>query len=159
MKKTKKASSRESSPRGSQHLGSARNTRTKSESEFVRRTVNELPRATSDDLNRLRRAMARSDAQARSKRKNGSSPIFLPIRRDENGRIIKNPPSQIRSAILGELDRRQMTRYQLWKAAYEICPTLTQSAVYEFLRGFRQLGLEYIESLLAALKLRVVTMR
>jgi hypothetical protein len=126
---------------------------------LVNKSADEVPRATHNDLNRLRRAMARSDSQVRSKRKNGSSPIFLPIRRDDNGHIIKNPPSQIRSAILGELDRRQMTRYQLWKLASEICPTLTQSAVYEFLRGFRQLGLEYIESLLAALKLRVITTR
>jgi hypothetical protein len=120
-----------------------------------------MPLATQADLNRLRGAMTRSDSQVRSKRQNRSSLIFPPVRRDDNGRIIKPPPkapsSQIRSAILAELGRRQMTRYQLWKIACEICPTLTQSAVYEFLRGFRQLGLGYIESLLAALNLRVVT--
>jgi hypothetical protein len=81
------------------------------------------------------------------------------IVRDANGKIVKPPPSRIRSAILAELGRRRLTRYQLWKIARNDCPTLTQSAVYEFLRGFRQLGLRYIEALMVALSLRVVTMQ
>jgi hypothetical protein len=79
-----------------------------------------------------------------------------PIRRDADGRIIKPPPSRIRSAILNELGRRQMTRYELWKTAHQSCPTLPQSAVYEFLRGFRQIGLGYLDALLAALDLDLV---
>ena len=81
-----------------------------------------------------------------------------PLMRDSDGRIIKPPRSQIRSAILAELGRRQMSRYQLWKTARKYCPTLTQSAVYEFLRGIRQLGLAYIEALLATQDIRLVIM-
>ena len=65
------------------------------------------------------------------------------------------PPSAIRDAIRHELGRRQMTRYELWKRARVHCPTLPESAVYEFLRGERQIGLEYVEALLAAVDLEV----
>jgi hypothetical protein len=48
-----------------------------------------------------------------------------------------------------------MTRYQLWKRAREVCDTLPESAVYEFLRGDREIGVRYIEALLAAAGLTV----
>lgn len=102
---------------------------------------------------------ARSDAAAGSDGGEGLGPESSRLPRDANGRIIKSPPSRIRSAILQQLGRRQMTRYELWKIARRNCPTLTQSAVYEFLRGFRQLGLGYIEALLLALDLDVTAMR
>jgi len=35
------------------------------------------------------------------------------------------------------------------------CPTLPESAVYEFLRGERQIGLEFVEALLAAVEIEV----
>ncbi len=129
----------------------------KSAGGIVHKKYDELPPTTPADLDRLRKAMARSDARVKRDREPtmGSNPI----RRDANGRIIKPLPSRIRSAILQELGRRKMTRYKLWKAAQENCPTLTQSAVYEFLRGFRQLGLSYIEAMLVALNLDVVASR
>ncbi|MGD0139986.1 MAG: hypothetical protein ABSD28_14020 [Tepidisphaeraceae bacterium] len=124
----------------------------------VRKTADQIAPATKADLVRLRRAIARSDFQAR--RNGRANPATEPRRivRDAEGKIVKPPPGPIRSAILGELGRRQMSRYRLWKLASKECPTLTQSAVYEFLRGVRQLGLRYIEALLWALNLRVVTM-
>jgi len=76
-------------------------------------------------------------------------------RRSPDGRPIVPPRSAIRDAILRELGRRQITRYELWKRARVYGPTLSESAVYEFLRGERQIGLEYVEALLAAVGLKV----
>ena len=126
----------------------------KSNGGIVRKTDDALPATTRADLDRLRNAMARSDSETTTGE--GPKPGSNPLRRDADGRIIKPSPSRIRTAILEELGKRRMTRYKLWKAAREHCPTLTQSAVYEFLRGFRQLGLSYVEAMLAALNLDVV---
>ena len=128
----------------------------KSSGGIVRKTADQLPPTTPADLNRLRRAMERSEA--RIDHDKGPKLGSRPIRRDANGRIVKLPPSRIRSAILDELGRREMTRYKLWRIARQNCPTLPQSAVYEFLRGFRQIGLGYVEALLVALDLNVVAM-
>jgi hypothetical protein len=107
-------------------------------------------------LDRLGRAQARVDAHSRFQSAKGPKIGSSPILRDADGHIIKPAPSRIRSAILHELGKRQMTRYKLWRTARRSCPTLGQSAVYEFLRGFRQLGLGYIEALLTALDLDVL---
>jgi hypothetical protein len=107
-------------------------------------------------LERLRRAQARSDAKYGPDGGPGLGPESNRLIRDADGRIIKPPPSRIRTAILEQLGRRQMTRYKLWKIARRKCPALPQSAVYEFLRGFRQIGLGYIEALLTAVDLDLV---
>jgi hypothetical protein len=65
------------------------------------------------------------------------------------------PRSAIRDAILAALGRREITRYALWKAARRHCATIPESAVYEFLRGTRQIELPYIEALLRAVDLVV----
>jgi hypothetical protein len=75
--------------------------------------------------------------------------------RSPEGRPIVPPRSAIRDAIRRELGRREITRYELWKRARVHCPTLSESAVYEFLRGERQIGLEYVEALLVAVNLEV----
>jgi hypothetical protein len=81
------------------------------------------------------------------------------VPRDAQGGLPQPLPhlrdSPIRRAIRAELGRRQMTRYQLWKAARAHCPTVTQSAVYEFLRGQRDISLKYAEALLKATGLGV----
>ena len=102
----------------------------KSSGGIVRKTADQLPPTTPADLDRLRRAMERSDA--RIDRDKGPKLGSRPIRRDANGHIVKPPPSRIRSAILDELGRREITRYKLWRIVRENCPTLPQSAVYEF---------------------------
>jgi hypothetical protein len=48
-----------------------------------------------------------------------------------------------------------ISRNDLWKAARKKCPSLPESAVYEFLRGQRQIGVAYIDALLLALGLVV----
>jgi hypothetical protein len=74
--------------------------------------------------------------------------IVVPKAREpQNGRI--------RQAVVREMNRREWTSYALWKRARRTCPTLPQSAVYEFLAGLRAIGLEYVEAILAALDLQV----
>jgi hypothetical protein len=85
-------------------------------------------------------------------RKIGSARVW----RDAQGRLPKRVPNMVSDAILKELGRRKMTRYELWKAARAHCATLPESAVYEFLRGQRQIGVKYLEAMLVALKLRIV---
>jgi hypothetical protein len=80
---------------------------------------------------------------------------FHRIKRDVAGRLPARRESPTRRAILSELERRKMTRYQLWAAARAHCPTLSQSAVYEFLRGQREIGLGYAEALMEAVGLVV----
>lgn len=61
----------------------------------------------------------------------------------------------IRGAIIGEMQRQGLTRYQLWKNAQILCPKLPSSAVYEYLDGRRQAGGTYIEAMLNALSLEI----
>lgn len=77
------------------------------------------------------------------------------VLRDAEGRLVKGRQSPIRTAILAELDRREMTRYKLWKKARVLCGTLPQSAVYEYLRGHREIGLPYAEAMMQVVGLVV----
>jgi hypothetical protein len=105
-------------------------------------------------MERLRRAMEQPVSPEEDE---GLPPASDRVIRDADGKLPKKPPSPIRDAILAELGRRHMTRYQLWKAARETCSQLPESAVYEFLRGQRQIGVEYIEAMLGALELEIVS--
>ncbi|HEX2687411.1 MAG TPA: hypothetical protein VHN14_12380 [Kofleriaceae bacterium] len=120
---------------------------------MVQKSARELTPPSARDLERLRRAM-----------EEGIDTSEIPERR--SGRAVRSqrspeqsqgaaPGSAIRDAIRRELGRRQITRYELWKRARVHWPTLSESAVYEFLRGERQIGLEYVEALLAAVDLEV----
>ena len=118
-----------------------------------RKSASELAPATARDLERLRGAMERDiDTSEVPERPPGRA---TRARRTPKGRPFTPFPSGIRDAIRRELGRRQITRYELWKRARAHCPTLPESAVYEFLRGERQIGLEYVEALLAAVDLEV----
>jgi hypothetical protein len=79
---------------------------------------------------------------------------FHRLKRDEQGRLPQRK-SIIRDAIKRELALRKMTPYRLWKEARGFCPTLSQSAVHEFIKGQRQLELPYAEALLTAVNLGV----
>jgi hypothetical protein len=78
------------------------------------------------------------------------------VHRDAQGRLPRKPPSLIRDAILAQLGHKHMTRYELWKRARRHCPTLPQSAVYEYLAGARQIGATYLDALLQAADLKLV---
>lgn len=122
-------------------------------SHVVRRSAKSLPKTTEGDLARLRSAMGGEIDTAEIPESKGAPSR---VKRDASGRMgTKQRPSLIREAILKELGRRQMTRYELWKSAREHCATLPQSAVYEYLRGQREIGLPYAEALMAAVGLGV----
>jgi hypothetical protein len=89
----------------------------------------------------------------------GLPPVSRRVRRDVAGRLPPKLPSPIRDALLSELGRRDMTRYQLWKLARQHCGTLSESAVYEFLRGQRSISVSYCEAMLKALDLGVMPLR
>ena len=117
----------------------------------VRKSADELPRAATADLDRLRAKMAgKIDTSDIAERRR-----FQRLKRDPNGRL---PPrgSVIRDAVERQMKRRRLTVYGLWRLARAYYPPLSQSAIHEFLRGERQLELPSIEALLAAAKLRVV---
>jgi len=62
----------------------------------------------------------------------------------------------LRRLVVAELNDQKLSGYGLWMRAHKHCPTITQSAVYEFLRGQRSIGLEYIDAIMKALDLTVV---
>jgi hypothetical protein len=124
--------------------------------EIVRRRAGDIKPATEADLARLRAGASRPIDTADIPEKTG--PVRR-IKRNADGRLPQPLPtlrdSPIRRAILAELERRQMTRYQLWQAARKHCPKLPASAVYEYLRGQREIGLPYAEALMEAAGLAV----
>jgi hypothetical protein len=118
---------------------------------MIRKAADDLSPPSQADLRRLRQAM--------------EGPIDLsdipespPGRRKKRTLNSKDRPSIIRHAILVEMRRRGMTRYQLWKAAQPHCGTLSESAVYEFLRGQRQIGLAYVEAMMVAMSLQITAL-
>jgi hypothetical protein len=125
----------------------------KRRSRVVRKSASDIAPPTVRELERLRRLMERDiDTSDLPERQPGHA---TRARRTPEGRPFTPPASAIRDAIRRELGRLQITRYELWKRARAHCPTLPESAVYEFLRGERQIGLEYVEALLAAVDLEV----
>jgi hypothetical protein len=79
-----------------------------------------------------------------------------PVCRDASGNLPRRQLGPVRLAILESLDDHGMTRYELWKKARVHCDTLSRSAVYEYLRGVRDIGVEYAEALMTAANLKVV---
>jgi len=119
--------------------------------KLVRIKAEDLPKATEADLARLR---AGDEVPIDTSDIPESKGPVRRLKRDAQGRLPQPLPelrdSPTRRAILAQLGRRQMTRYELWQAARVHCPRLPASAVYEFLRGQRVIGLMYAEALLEA---------
>jgi hypothetical protein len=120
--------------------------------KVVRRAAADVPPPTPAHLAHLRAVMDGpidvSDIPERAGR--GARVV-----RDEDGRLPRPAKSMILRALLAQLRRRGMTRYGLWKKARTYCPTISESAVYEYLRGRRQIGVAYIEALMRAAGLTV----
>jgi uncharacterized DUF497 family protein len=133
--------------------------RTSAASKLVRHRAGEAPAPTPEDLVRLR---AGDEVPIDTSDIPEAKGPLRRLKRDAQGRLPQPLPelrdSPIRRAILAQLERRQMTRYELWQAARVHCPRLPASAVYEYLRGQRAIGLPYAEALLEAAGL-VVTPR
>jgi hypothetical protein len=123
-----------------------------STNSLVRSLPVEIPNFTLKELDRLEAALNRpidtSDIPETKK-------LGPRVKRDTAGRLQKRPLRPICKAILSALGHRQMTRYRLWQKARTQCPTLSQSAVYEYLRGERDIGVTYVEALMAASGVKV----
>jgi hypothetical protein len=120
--------------------------------KIVKKRAVDVAPASDADLARLRRAMNgpidTSDIPEHKGR-------FDRLKRDSTGRLpIRR--SIVRDAIVRQLKHLNMTPYRLWKEAKTHCPTLSQSAVHEFIKGQRQLELPYAEALMAATHLGIV---
>jgi len=121
--------------------------------KMIRISAGEANRATARDLARLRETMRRPIRTDDICELTGTEP---PVLRDAAGRLPGRRLGPVRQAILESLEDHAMTRYELWKKARAHCGTLSRSAVYEYLRGVRDIGVEYAESLMMAADLRVV---
>jgi hypothetical protein len=122
-------------------------------SKIIHRSAGEGPVATALHLARLRETMrrpVRTDDIRELKR------IQAPVRRDASGNLLARRLGPVGRAILESLDNHSMTRYELWKKARAHCGTLSRSAVFEYLRGARDIGVEYAEALMMAANLKVV---
>ena len=115
--------------------------------DLVRRAADDVPPATQEHLAHLLTATGGPiDTSEIPETKGRASRV----QRDDSGRMAQVRPGLIRQAILEALKQREMTRYQLWRDARTLCPTLNQSAVCEYLRGQRDIGVLYVEALLEA---------
>jgi hypothetical protein len=122
----------------------------KSESRTVRRRAGAIPPLTPEAIARLE--SIDEDSIDHSDIPDQSSADRLI--RDESGRLPRR--SVIRDAVAGVMAERHLTTYALWKEARVHCPTISESAVGEFLKGQRQIGLDYAEALMAAAGLSLV---
>jgi hypothetical protein len=113
----------------------------------VRRAASATRPATRADLARLDAAMAGPVDTSDIPERAGPG---RRVPRDAQGRLPGPDGGPIRVAILEALQRSGMSRHELWKAARTRCATLSESAVYEYLRGDRDIGVRYAEALIEA---------
>ena len=122
-------------------------------SKGARRKASEVRPATAADLARLRAAASGPIDTSDIPERTGAP---RRVERDARGRLPSPSGGLIRGALLAAMERRGMSRYALWAAARQRCDTLSQSAVYEYLRGHRDIGTRYAEALLQAAGLSIV---
>ena len=121
--------------------------------KIIRMSAGEGRATTAQDVARLRETVRRPVQTDDIPELKGTEP---PVPRDAAGKLPRRQLAPVRRAILESLDDRRMTRYELWKKARAHCGTLSRSAVYEYLRGARDIGVEYAEALMMAANLTVV---
>jgi len=120
---------------------------------MIRRSAGREPARTVQDLARLRETLHRPVQTDDIPELKGTE---APVWRDASGNLPRRELGLVRRAILESLDDHGMTRYELWKKARAQCGSLSRSAVYEYLRGVRDIGIEYAEALMMAADLKVV---
>jgi hypothetical protein len=121
--------------------------------KIIRMSAGDGHATTVQDVARLRQTMRRPIQTDDIPELKGTEP---PIHRDASGNLPRQKLGVVRRAILESLDDHGMTRYELWKKARAQCGTLSRSAVYEYLRGVRDIGIESAEALMMAANLKLV---
>jgi hypothetical protein len=105
-----------------------------------------IPPITPEDMKRLEAAMIASLASE----KEGPGIPEARVKRDADGRIVRNPLDDDQELILHILDRRRRTRGQLWEKASEIPPFPTKEETFAYLRGEIKLPRNHVYALLWA---------
>ena len=117
----------------------------------IRRTAEEIPAASAEELARVLaipdEEIDTSDIPERTGERHR-------LRRDQHGRLPARR-SPIREAVQAAMAERELTAYALWKAARVHCPTISETAVGEFVQGRRSIGLPYLDAILSALNLTI----
>jgi hypothetical protein len=118
----------------------------------VRRRAGEIPPTPPEELDRLLAMQEAGDVDTSDISESTGRRRLV---RDAAGDL---PPrrSIIREAVHSEMGRRGLSNYALWKAAKAHAPTISETAIGEFLKGHRSLGIALVEALLSALALEVV---
>jgi hypothetical protein len=121
--------------------------------KIVRISAGEGHATTAQDVARLRKSMRHPIQTDDIPELKGTEPR---VHRDASRNLPTRRLGPVRQAILESLDDHGMTRYELWKKARAHSGTLSRSAVYEYLRGVRDIGIESAEALMTAANLKVV---
>jgi hypothetical protein len=121
-----------------------------SEARMIRRKAGEIPRTSPEEISRMLAIRDEEIDFSDIPERAGGQRLY----RDENGRLPRRR-SIVRETIAATMAEREMTNYALWKAAKEHCPTITETAIGQFLKGQRSIGLEYLEAIMAALGLEI----
>jgi hypothetical protein len=120
------------------------------EGRIIRRKAGEIPRSSPEEIARMLAIRDEDIDFSDIPEMPGGQRLY----RDENGRLPKRR-SVVRATIAATMADREMTNYALWKAAKEHCPTITETAIGQFLKGQRSIGLEYIDAIMAAMGLEI----
>lgn len=118
----------------------------------MRKSAGRIRRSTSAELARL--ASQADEPVDTSDVPERVGPCARVVRNAE-GEIVRPLQSPLRAAIVAEVHRRGISGHRLWRQARGYCDTIPESAVYEFLAGKRQIGLAYLDAILAAMELTV----
>ena len=121
-----------------------------SEGRIIRRTAEEIPGTSPEEIARMLAIRDEDIDTSDIPEMAGGQRLY----RDENGRLPRRR-SVVREVVVATMAEREMTNYALWKAAKEHCPTITETAIGQFLKGQRSIGLEYLEAIMAALGLEI----
>lgn len=125
--------------------------RNKAADETVRRSADAPRAASAAELGRL---LAAADGPIDTSDIPERDGPGRPAERDVEGRLARRPKDVICVAILDALGRTGMNRHQLWQAAREFKPTISQSAVYEYLRGGRDIEASNLSAMVRAAGLK-----
>ena len=122
---------------------------TNSEVDTVRRTADQITKSSPSELASL---LASPDDSIDTSDIPEHASERQRLRRDDNGRLPRRR-SVFREAVVAEMKVQGVSAYALCKEARQHCPTISETAVGEFLKGQRSIGIDYLEAILLALNI------